>query len=70
MIFVKNWKIKILGAVLLVLPHLLGAPQPQVHASAAPAELARAFIYATAIANATFWLALGGLMGFFYKKNA
>ena len=68
LIFAKNWKLKIFGAVLLVVPHILGAPQPQVYASAAPAELARTFIYATAAANAAFWLALGGLMGFFYKK--
>ena len=68
LIFAKNWKIKFLGAALLVIPHILGAPQPIVIASTAPAELARAFIYATAAANAAFWLALGGLMGFFYKK--
>ena len=68
LIFAKTWKIKILGAILLSVPHLMGAPQPQIQASAAPAELAHAFIYATATANAAFWLALGGLMGFFYKK--
>lgn len=70
LIFAKNWKLKILGAVLLVVPHALGAPQPQVYASAAPTDLVRTFIYATAAANAAFWLALGGLMGFFYKKTA
>lgn len=70
LIFARTWQVKILGAVLLVVPHLIGAPQPQVHASAAPVELAHAFIYATAIANAVFWLTLGSLMGFFYKKFA
>ena len=70
LIFIRTWKFKLLGAVLLSVPHLVGAPQPQVHASAAPIELAHAFIYATAIANAVFWLALGSLMGFFYKKFA
>ena len=70
LIFIRTWQVKILGAVLLLVPHLIGAPQPQVHASAAPVELAHAFIYATAIANAVFWLALGSLMGFFYKKFA
>lgn len=68
--FAQTWPVKILGAVLLSVPHLIGAPQPQVHASAAPIELAHAFIYAAAIANAVFWLALGSLMGFFYKKSA
>ena len=66
----KNWQPKLLGVVLLAVPHLVGAPQLLVHSSTAPIELAHAFIYATALANAVFWLALGGLMGFFYKKFA
>ena len=70
LIFARNWKLKLLGAVLLSVPHLIGAPQPQVHGSAAPIELAHAFIYATAVANAVFWLALGSSVGFFYKKLA
>jgi cobalt transporter subunit CbtA len=59
---------RLLGALLLALPHLIGAPQPAVHGSAAPAELARAFIYASALANLAFWLTLGGLLACFYKK--
>ena len=70
LIFTRNWMFKLLGALLLIVPHLIGAPQPQVHASAAPAELAQAFIHATTIANAVFWLALGGFIGWFYKKLA
>lgn len=61
---------KFFGAVLLVAPHLIGAPQPDVHSSAAPAELAQSFITATVFANAVFWLAIGGLMGQFYKKES
>lgn len=68
--FAKNWPVKVIGAALLIVPHLIGAPQPEIHHSVAPMELAHAFIYATAIANAVFWLALGGLMGFFYKRFA
>ncbi len=63
-----RWPLKLAGVALLLAPHLVGAPQPLVHASAAPAELAQSFIYATAFANAVFWLALGGLSGFFFKK--
>jgi cobalt transporter subunit CbtA len=67
--FAKTKTNKFFGAVLLVSPHLIGAPQPEVHSSAAPAELAQSFITATVFANAVFWLALGGLMGQFYKKK-
>lgn len=70
LIFGRTGKVKILGAVMFGIPHLIGAPQPQVHSSAAPIELAHAFIYATTIANAVFWLVFGGLLGFFYKKFA
>ncbi|BBP05243.1 hypothetical protein TPL01_24060 [Sulfuriferula plumbiphila] len=70
LVFARTWQVKILGAVLLGVPHLAGAPQPQVHTSAAPIELAHAFIYATAVANAVFWLALGSLTGCFYRKFA
>ena len=61
---------RIAGGVLLIVPQLIGAPQPPVHYSSAPVELAHAFIYATILANAVFWLAMGALMGLFYKKMA
>jgi cobalt transporter subunit CbtA len=64
----RPWPLKLAGVAILLLPHLAGAPQPLVHASAAPAELARSFVYATAFANAVFWLALGALTAFFFKK--
>jgi cobalt transporter subunit CbtA len=70
LVFARGLPLKLLGAAVLFVPHLVGAPQPEVHASSAPAELTRAFIYATALANAAFWLALGGLAGFYYKKSA
>lgn len=57
------------GVALLVAPHLIGAPQPEVPSSNAPAELAQTFITATAFANAVFWLAIGGFMGKFYQKD-
>ena len=65
----KTMQNKLLGLLLLVSPHLIGAPQPDVHGSAAPVELANTFIVATAFANAVFWLALGSLMGLFSGKN-
>lgn len=61
---------KFFGAVLLAAPHLINTPQPEVHSSAAPDELAQFFIVATVFANAVFWLALGGLMGHFYKNKS
>lgn len=69
LVFAKKKLNKLFGALLLVSPHLIGAPQPEIHSSAAPVELAHIFIAATAFANAVFWLALGGLMGLFSRKT-
>jgi cobalt transporter subunit CbtA len=68
LIFVNSWLLKLLGGAILVVPHLIGAPQPEVHSSLAPSDLIHSFIYATVIANAVFWLSLGGLQGHFSKK--
>lgn len=68
--FSRMWVAKLLGALLLGVPHLIGAPQPQIHGAAVPAELANAFVWATSVANAVFWLFLGALLGFFYKRMA
>jgi predicted cobalt transporter CbtA len=67
--FAKTRTNKFFGAVLLAAPHLIGSPQPEIHSSSAPVELAQSFITATVFANAVFWLAIGGFMGRFYQKN-
>jgi predicted cobalt transporter CbtA len=66
--FGRHWALKLAALALLFVPHLVGAPQPLVHASVAPEYLQRSFVYATALANGVFWLALGGLTGFFHKR--
>lgn len=68
--FAAHWPIKLLGALVLFIPHCIGAPQVPVPSSSAPIELARAFVYASAVANAAFWIVLGTLAGVFYKKSA
>jgi cobalt transporter subunit CbtA len=70
LLFARSTLMKILGVALLVVPHLIGAPQPAIHASTAPQELAHTFIFASALANAVLWLALGAFTGFFYHKLA
>jgi cobalt transporter subunit CbtA len=58
------------AAALLVLPHLIGAPQPDVHGSLAPQALAQQFIWATTLVNAVFWLTLGGLSALAFRRFA
>jgi cobalt transporter subunit CbtA len=61
--------IRILGLVLLATPHAIGAPQPAAHGGTNSVELANDFLRATYLANAAFWLALGGLVALFYKAR-
>ncbi|HHJ80480.1 MAG TPA: hypothetical protein ENJ65_02480, partial [Candidatus Tenderia electrophaga] len=68
--FNRRYAMKALAVVLIVAPHLIGAPLPDVHSALAPDELIHSFIIATTVSNAVFWLALGGLYGFFSQKLA
>jgi cobalt transporter subunit CbtA len=56
------------GIVLLVLPHLIGAPQPDEFKSAAPPALAHEFIVAAMVTSLLFWLALGSLTGALFGR--
>ncbi|MGI8894221.1 MAG: CbtA family protein [Casimicrobiaceae bacterium] len=67
--FSRQSMIRVLGLVLLAAPHAIGAPQPAMHGATAPIELAQDFVRATYLANAAFWLALGGLLGYLYKAG-
>jgi cobalt transporter subunit CbtA len=58
------------GTVLMVLPHVYGAPQPAEYKSLAPESVAHQFIVAVVVTSLLFWLVLGSLTGFFYKRMA
>ena len=55
--------LSILGVVLIVLPHIIGAPQPDSHESPVPAGLHHQFVVAVTVTNLIFWVALGGILG-------
>ena len=56
------------GLALLVVPHIVGAPQIEHAHSAAPESIAHQFIVAAVIASLLFWAALGTLSGYFYQR--
>ena len=72
--------LKLAGLVLLVIPHMLGAPLPELmegasafshpdpQAVSALEALAADFLQATAFANAIFWLVLGLSCGYVINK--
>lgn len=67
-IFGKRLWMRGLGIVLLILPHLIGAPHPAEEASSVPAALAAEFVVASIATAAAFWLILGGVGGWLYRR--
>ncbi|GHD08566.1 CbtA family protein [Tianweitania populi] len=47
------------GIALLVVPHLIGAPQPESHESPIPEGLHHQFVVAVTVTNLVFWAVLG-----------
>ena len=70
-VFVQRIGWRIAGMVLIAAPHVVGAPQPALHAAGtAPPELAAAFAAASLVTAALFWTVLGSLNGWLYRKLA
>jgi cobalt transporter subunit CbtA len=57
--FRREWTAALAGAALCLVPHVVGAPQPGQADAIAPPALAQAFVGATYLANAVFWIVLG-----------
>jgi cobalt transporter subunit CbtA len=69
LVFAKTKLNQLFGLVLLISPHAIGAPHPEVIGSVTNAEIVSNFIIVTAIANALFWMILGAVMGLLAQKN-
>ena len=55
----------VVAIALLVVPHVVGAPQPVSHESPIPEGLHHSFVVAVVMTTLVFWALLGGLAGFF-----
>jgi cobalt transporter subunit CbtA len=59
-----------LGLGLIILPHMIGAPQPaEVHTDV-PAALSQQFVVAVTLTSLVFWLLLGSLTSIAYRRFA
>ncbi|MGO2770789.1 CbtA family protein [Pseudomonas taetrolens] len=67
--FGKHWALKLLAVAIVLVPHVFGAPQPQVHSSLAPQELESQFKIASQLTNLAFWLALGVISTWLFRRN-
>jgi cobalt transporter subunit CbtA len=63
----SSWWPKLAGLACLAAPHLVGAPAAS-GSGVVPAGLVRQFILASLSASAVFWLTLGVVGGYFYRR--
>ncbi len=66
--FSKNLWLQLAGVLLIGVPHLVGAPHPDIIRSTAPAALQQRFIWMSVMTNGLFWLALGAFSGWLLPK--
>jgi len=67
-IFARPTPLRVVGAALIVMPHLIGAPAAPHGATGVPAELAAEFATASLATAAAFWLLLGSVSGWLYRR--
>jgi len=65
----QSWAIAV-GVALIIVPHLIGAPQPPTHESGVPAGLAAQFAANSLAAAAAFWCVIGVFSGLALDRTA
>jgi cobalt transporter subunit CbtA len=68
MVFCKGPLFILFGVIIIVLPHAIGAPQPNEFGGPVPAVLAGQFVAASIVIAAIFWVMLGWLSGNLYQR--
>ena len=69
LLFYQRSLIGVIAAfALLVAPHIIGAPQPESHASPIPAGLHHSFVVAVVLTALVYFALLGGLAGYFRDR--
>ncbi|MFD1982878.1 CbtA family protein [Mesorhizobium newzealandense] len=61
--FRKSLPLVILAVLLIIAPHIVGAPQPDSFETPIPEGLHHQFVVAVTVTNLVFWLVLGAIVG-------
>lgn len=57
------------GLVLIVVPHIIGAPHPQEFTSEVPGEVTAHFASASLVVHAVMWSLIGAITGYMWKRG-
>ena len=66
----RNWPAIIIGGILVLIPHVIGAPPQPEEVSTVPAHLATSFAASALGTGALFWLSVGPLYGWLVERLA
>jgi cobalt transporter subunit CbtA len=66
--FGRKTALKVLGVVVALVPHVLGAPSPESIGGGVAPELASRFAATSIVVSAIFWALLGWLSAVFYRR--
>jgi len=67
-VFPRKLVYPMIGVGLLILPHLIGAPEPPEIGGKVPSGIVAEFVVASLAAAGLFWLLLGALTGWLYHR--
>ncbi|HWJ72935.1 MAG TPA: CbtA family protein [Kaistia sp.] len=67
-VFARGYLLKLLGVMLAIVPHVIGAPQPPTLEAAYPAALGAEFVVASLVASALLWSLAGLSSAWFYQR--
>lgn len=62
-VFKRSLPLTVLAIVLIVAPHVVGAPQPASYDTPIPEGLHHQFVVAVTLTNLVFWVVLGAVVG-------
>ena len=66
--FGRSWLAAVAGVVVIVAPHVIGAPVPPSHDVSYPGALAGEFVVASLVVSAAMWLFSGAVVGWLYQR--
>ena len=66
--FGRSWLATVAGVVVIVAPHVIGAPVPPSHEVSYPGALAGQFVVASLVVSAAMWLFSGAVVGWLYQR--
>jgi cobalt transporter subunit CbtA len=67
--FGRSWQLGCVAAILIIAPHLVGAPEPDVFTGPVPPELAALFAARALGVGLAAWVLLGSFAGFFWSRE-